>query len=138
EKAIPALRAARKHSDSEVRRRAADLLAPIEAATLLAPKRVTLTLTKKTAAEAIAAINKETGYQVDLRVPAAKVGQPEERFDFHWKDVPFWQALDEVCRAAGLAVQQNFGDGRLHVQGEDRYAPYVCQAGAFCLVAGGF
>jgi hypothetical protein len=138
EKALPALRAARKHSDAEVRRRAADLLGPMEAATVLAPKRVTLTLTKKTAAEAIAAIATKTGYAIDVRTPAGRAGKPAEQFDFRWKETPFWQAVDEVCRAGGLAVQQNFGDGPLLLTADDRYAPYVSQAGAFCLTAGGF
>jgi hypothetical protein len=135
EKALPALRAARKHHDPEVRRRAADLLEPIESALLLAPKRVTLALEKKTAAEALAAIGKQTGYGIDLP-PGAK---PEAQFTFRWKDVPFWQAVDDVCRAAGLTMQQVFfGDTRVHLQAQGRYAPYVSQSGAFCVTAGGF
>jgi len=138
EKALPAPRPARKHSDPEVRRRAADLQAPIESATLLAPKRLTLTLEQKTIAEALEAIGKQTGYAIDLTPGPAVKGQPEERSDYKWKDVLFWQALDEVCRAGGLTVQQSFGDSRLRLQAHDRYAPYLCPAGAFCMAAGGF
>jgi len=138
-KAIPALRAASRHSDPEVRRRAADLLGPIEATALLAPKRVTLSLEKKTTAEVLEALRKHTDYQIDVfAAPLPKAGAEEQRFSFQWKDVPFWQALDELGRAAGLTVQQTFGDTRLHLQTRGRHAPYVCQAGAFCLVAGGF
>jgi HEAT repeat protein len=139
EKALPYLRAARKHTDPEVRRRAAELLGPIEYATVLAPKRVTLTLEKKTAAEVIQALGKQTGYAIDLAPgPAPKAGKADEQFTFRWKDVPLWQALDEVCRAAGLGLQQSFGDTHLRLQAQGRCAPYVCQAGAFCITAGGF
>jgi hypothetical protein len=136
EKALPALRAAKKHKDPEVRRRAADLLEPIESATVLAPKRVTLTLEKKTAAEALQAIGKQTGYTVELMAG----GKAEGQYSFRWKDVPFWQAVDDVCRAAGLSAQQQFffGDDHVRLQAQGRYAPHVCQAGAFCVAAGGF
>jgi hypothetical protein len=139
EKALPALRAARKHTDPEVRRQAAALLEPIETATLLAPKRVTLTLEKKSAAEVLQAIGTQSGYQIDLTAgPAPAAGRPPEQFTFRWKDVPFWQAVDEVSRAAGLTILPNYGDTRLHLQSRNHYAPYVSQAGAFCLTAGGF
>jgi len=138
-KVIPALRAARKHSDPEVRRRAAELLDPIESATLFAPKRITLQVEKKTAADAIAEIAKASGYPIDIMPGAVPPGgKAEEKFTFQWKDVPFWQAVDDVCRAGGFTVYQNFGDTRLHLQAQGRSAPYVCQAGAFCLTAGGF
>ena len=138
-KAIPALRAASKHSDPEVRRRAAELLGPIESAALLAPKRITLSVEKKTTAEVLEALRKQSGYQIDLFATAPpKPGTEAERYTFQWKDVPFWQALDELARAAGLTVQQSFGDNRLRLQSSGRHAPYVCQAGAFCLAAGGF
>lgn len=142
EKALPALRAARKHADAEVRLRAADLLGPIETATVLAPRRVTLTLEKKTAAEVLEALAKQTGYKIDTTAgpaaPAKPGGKAEEHYDFKWKDVPFWQALDEVCRAAGCTVQPSYGEPRVLLRAHERYAPYVWQAGAFCATAGGF
>jgi len=138
EKALPALRAACKHADPEVRRRAADLLGPIEFATALAPKRVTLTAEGKTASEVLDAISKQTGYKFLFTGGAPKAGKADDHFDFRWTDAPFWEAVDEVCRAAGLSVQQSFGDAQIRLQAQGRYAPYVCQAGAFCLAAGGF
>ena len=140
QKAVPALRAARKHSDPEVRRHAAALLDPIESATVFAPKKITLNIEKKTAAQVVAEIAKQTGYSIDVMAgfaPAAP-GKPEEQLTFHWKDVPFWQVIDEVCKAGGYTINQSFGDNHLRLQAQGRYAPYVCQAGAFCVMAGGF
>ena len=131
-RALPALQAARKHTDPEVRRRAEELAAALESAALFAPRRVTLAVKQKSAREAVAALAKEAGYTIDCW------GTNEsQKLDFAWKDVPFWEALDGVCQAAGLIVQQGYGDDRLRLQAQSRAAHYVSRDGAFRVAAGG-
>ncbi len=133
DKALSALRAGRKHADPEVRRRANELATAVEAATLLAPRRVTLELKQKSAREVVAELAKRTSYKIECWG-----GTEEAKYDFAWKDVPFWQALDQLCQGAGLAVQPSYGDETLRLQAQQRYAPYVCRDGAFRFAAGSF
>src|SRR5689334_10849277 len=58
---LPALRKARNHKDPEVRRRIEALIGPLEAALLVAPKRITLTLNQRPVREAIGELAKQTG-----------------------------------------------------------------------------
>jgi hypothetical protein len=58
-KVLPALRAALKHPDGEVRRRLVDLIPSIETAALLAPKRITLDMKNKTLPEIAAELGKQ-------------------------------------------------------------------------------
>jgi hypothetical protein len=133
EKALPALRAARKHGDPEIRRRAHELASAVETATLLAPKHVTLQIKGKTARDAVAELAKVTGYKIECWGNIDNTA-----YDFTWKDVPFWQAADDLCRAAGLTIQPSYGDDRLRLQAQQRSAPYVVREGAFRATASGF
>jgi hypothetical protein len=133
-KALPALRAAAKHADPEVRRRAEDMIPALQAAAYLTPRRINLAVEKKTVREVIQELSRASGYKVEHW---GNNGD-DQKLDFAWKDATFWQALDEVCRAGGLVVQQGYGDERVRLQGQDRYTPYVFHDGAFRVAANGF
>jgi hypothetical protein len=116
-----------------VRRRVLDLIPSIETATALSPKRIVLKGGKLSTREVVDALAKQTGYTIDLW------GNVEEKkFDFQWNNVLFWEALDQLCQAAGLAVQPSYGDDRLRLQSQGRYAPFNSYDGAFRVTAGGF
>ncbi len=130
---LPQLRSARGHADPEVARRLDDLIAKLESAALLAPKRVTLHLRQKTAKQALDEIAKQTGYKIEAW---NNNNDQATRFDFD--GVPFWEAVDQVCRVGGLVVQQGYGDNALHLISQDSYVPYVSYDHAFRLVADSF
>jgi hypothetical protein len=133
-KALPSLRLLKNHKDPEVRRRVSEMVASVESAHLLQPKRLTLKFERKTAKEILDAIAKETGFKIDAFGPL----KDDEHFDFDWKDVPFWEAFDQVAQAAGLMLQPSYGDDRLRVQAQDRYVPHVSYHGPFRVTADGF
>ena len=133
-KGLPSLRALRNHKDPEIRRRINDMIAALESAHLLQPKRLTLKFERKTAKEILEALAKETGFKIDT-FGALK---EDEHFDFDWKDVPFWEAFDQLAQAAGLMIQPSYGDDRLRVQAQDRSVPYVSYHGPFRVTADGF
>jgi hypothetical protein len=79
----------------------------------------------------LAEIARQSGYAVQLNAG----GDEKATFSFDWADVPFWKALDEVCDAAGLSVQQQDDDGNLQVFFTDSYNPHTCYHGPFKVVA---
>jgi hypothetical protein len=129
--ALPALRQAYKtRTDPEVRRRLDALIPPLETAVRVAPKLVTLAVTNRPVRETINELAKQTGYKIDLGNGA----QENQVFTFRFDKVPFWKALDEVSRAAGLVLQRSYNNN-LNLQFQDSYAPFVCHSGMFRLTA---
>jgi hypothetical protein len=131
--ALPALYKAQNHDDPEVRRRAGELIPILEAASLLAPRRVTLNAQQQPIRQVLDAIAKQTGYRIECWV-----GNEQQRYDFQFDNQPFWQALDHVCHAAGLVLQQGYGDNQLRLHHQDGYVPYVYYDGPVRVVANGF
>jgi hypothetical protein len=128
--ALPALRKALAHPDPEVRKRAGELVARIEAALALAPHRVSLVVRGKTIREVVDELARQTGYKIDLWGDDGR-----QLYSFDLKRVPFWVAVDEVCRAGGLTVQHGYGDDRLRLQkGEEGAASHVSYSGPFRVV----
>jgi len=133
EKAIPVLRKGIEHDDAEVRRQAAELLAEIETAVLLAPKRVTLKAANKPLDEIIKDVATQTGYKIELTAP-----NPRQTYNFDVANVPFWDAIDRIGREAGLVLQQTYNDQTVRLQHVDGHAAHVSRDGAFRFVANGF
>jgi hypothetical protein len=137
--ALPALQQGRSHPDPEVRRRLEELIPPLERTLTLAPKRITLDLTNKPIREVIEELSKQTGYHF---AGLESQGSSEDKFvySFHFDNVPFWQALDQVCEAGGLVLQQNYyGDDSLRLFHQpESYVPFVFYDGAFKVMATGF
>jgi hypothetical protein len=126
---VPALRQALGNADAEVRRRARDLIPAIEIAALLAPRRVTLKVADKPLRTIFDEFTRQTGYKIEFWS-----GNPNQPYSFDFAGLTFWEALDRVCAAAGLALQPNYGDERILLQQQDGQAPYVRYAGPFRFV----
>lgn len=127
---LPALSAARpKIADPEAVRRLDAVIRRLTDDRLTAPTRVTLTQTGRPASEAVAVLSARSGYPL-----AAKPGDltPAVTLDLH--GVPFWQAVDAVCEAAGLAVATDAETGLL-LHAADAHNPHVCYTGPFRVVA---
>ncbi len=102
--ALDALRRATRGDDPERKRRAEELVQKIEKraleASLLAPKRVRLAYKDTPLAEALADFQKQSGYDLTLSDPEAKLR--DRTVTLNTGDVTFWQALDQFCHKAGL------------------------------------
>ena len=100
--AIPALKAARNHRDTEIRARSEALLVKIEGSLLLQPTMLTLDFHNQPVSEVVKQINAKSGVELlsltDVRGPSASrlVTLEEPRA------VPFWTAIDRLCDASGL------------------------------------
>ena len=129
-KALPALRQAVNHPDAEVRLRVHDLLPALETAVLLTPKRFTATFEQKPLKEVIDALSKQTGYTVEFNTP-----DPNRLYTFRFAGASFWDAVDEICRAAGLAPQTNYGDDHVRLYPTDADCPFIVRDGAFRFTA---
>ena len=107
---LPALRKALTNPDAEVRRRVNDLLPAIETAVLLAPKRVTFKTVNKPVKAAFDELIRQTGYQIEYNV-----NDPNQTYSFDFRDTPFWEAVEKISRATGLALQQGYGDDHVRL-----------------------
>jgi hypothetical protein len=137
---LPRLRQAQDHADPEVRRRLANLIAGLEKANLLQPKRVSLRLNQRPIREAVTELARQSGYAIEL-YPAANSNDDREKqhYSLHLDNVTFWEALEKVCREGGLVVQRTWGeDSRVQLRFAEEYVPYVHHSGAFRLIAQGF
>jgi hypothetical protein len=132
-KILPELRKAMGHPDAEVRRRVADLIPKIELAAILAPKRVSLKVSAKTLKEICDEIGKQTGYKIE-----SWPGDPKKAYTFDFENLTFWEAIDRVCQASGLGVQQSYGDTIVRLQPHEAQSPFVYYEGAFRFVATSF
>jgi hypothetical protein len=132
-RALPALREALNHPDAEVRRRVGELVPALETAVLLAPKRVTLRVNNRSVREVLDAIEKQTGYKIE-----SWGANTRTTCSFDFADVTFWEALDKVCQASGLVLQQGYGDDRIRLQAREGHVPFVRYDGPFRLVPTGF
>jgi hypothetical protein len=102
--ALEALRKAARSSDIETRRRAEALVKKIgkEVASreVLQAKQVHLRFKDTPLSEAVAELAKQSGYDVALDDPNSKLKERTVTLDTG--EVPFWKAVDLLCRAAGL------------------------------------
>lgn len=102
--ALDALRKAARDDEPERRKRAEGLVKKIEgrveAAKLLAPRRVRLSYKDTPLAEAVADFKKQSGYDLTLSDPEGKL--KDRTITLDTGDVTFWQAFDLFCRKAGL------------------------------------
>lgn len=137
---VPALRRAADHADPEVRRRAGALLAAIEKADLLQPRRVSMKLEGRPIREAVAELAKQSGYAIEVYPAAANNDEREKQLhNIKFDQVPFWEAMDRLSREGGLVLQRTWGEeGRLQLRFAEEYVPFVHPSGAFRLVAQGF
>ncbi len=102
--ALPALKKAASSNDVETRRRAEELIARIEKRLetdrLLVPTKVSLNFRDTPLIDAVGELAKRSGQRIALDGEPAKYANRTVTLEI--KDVPFWQALDRFCEAAGL------------------------------------
>lgn len=125
---LQALRKAQNHPDAEVRRRAAELLGPLDASLRLAPKRVTLARKTRTFRSTLEEISKATGYTVEAW------NNLEQQVEFGCDNITVLEAVDQLGRITGTCLQQGYGDDRIRL-GAGNCPPLVTYDGAFRLVA---
>jgi hypothetical protein len=99
--ALPQLRQAQKDGDAETRKRAKLLVSRIQdrllAQELLTAKKVHLKVKDAAAADVVAELSRQSGYPIQI-VGSAPTG----KVTLDTGETTFWDALDQVCRAAKL------------------------------------
>ncbi|HEX8202896.1 MAG TPA: hypothetical protein VF590_20640 [Isosphaeraceae bacterium] len=100
--ALPALREARESRDPEIRSRAAALADAIERRRLVLPSLVTLDFRDRPLEEVIAALGARSGIPLRLAPADIPARRPPRITLEEPQPVPFWVALDRLCRAGGL------------------------------------
>lgn len=149
--ALPLLRKALRHEDLEVRRRALRLVPSIETEVTFAPKLVTMRVVDQPLKAVLSALGKASGYSLtDAEVmrfnprgipnPNAKAPDPakDKTFSYDFVSVPFWDAVDRVCRDAGLSVYQQpyvMNDETVRFTKNEGYSPFTCRHGPFRVTA---
>jgi hypothetical protein len=107
EPALPGLRIAAESEDAEVRRRAGDLVRKIELRVetehLLAPTRVKLSFKDAPLRDAINELCKQSKCLVVLSDPKGKL--KERQVTVETGETGFWEALDQLCKAAHLVEE---------------------------------
>lgn len=102
--ALEALRQAAQAEDVEVSRRAGELVRRIErrveADRLLQPRRVRLAFQDTPVRQAVADFARLTGFPIALEGDATKLAN--RRLTLDTGEVPFWEAFEQFCVAAGL------------------------------------
>src|SRR5262249_34541340 len=78
-------------------------------------------------------LSKKTGYKVEFWG-----GNDQQVYDLDCDAMPFWEAFDRLCQAAGMVLQVGYGDDVLRLNHQDSYVPYVKHEGVFRLVANSF
>ncbi|HEY7426581.1 MAG TPA: hypothetical protein VH682_20265 [Gemmataceae bacterium] len=135
-KVVPALKKALGHADAEVRRRVYDLIPRIEHTSFVAPRRVTLQMSNKPLRALFDEVTKQTGQKIEFWTTP---NMAQQTYSCDFKDATLWQVLDEMCRQAKLVVQPNYGnEGRIILQNQGGYTPYVYHTGTFRFVPTGF
>ncbi len=102
--ALGALRKAARSDDAEVKRRAEELVKKIEkqaeSAKVLAPKRLRLVCTDTPVSEAVAQLQKKSGYNLFLMPPEGE--RKEGKVTLDTGETTFWRALALLCEKADL------------------------------------
>ena len=125
-------------ADPEVRRRLDELIPPLARKQALSPKLITLHMIDRPIRDILAELTRQTGYKIGAWPEEQPNNKDPNVFTFHLDNVPFWQAMDQICEAAGLVLQQGYGDDTLRVNALDSYVPFTSYHGAFRVVATGF
>lgn len=102
--AIPALLAAARHPDPEVRQRAAGIVARLQrtsdSARRLVPKTVTLDFAAVPLGTALHRLKEQTG--INLALDPVRVADPLRPVTVRTGPLPAWEAVEAFCQAAGL------------------------------------
>ncbi len=127
--ALPALKSLSGHADPEMLQRARELIAEIEAKSLLEPKIVTLKVAGAPVKTVLDQISKQTGYPIELWNPSTQT------VTLDCLKKPFWLVLDQVSDQAGLNLQQGYGDDRIRLNQTGNGPRFVDYSGPFRIAA---
>ena len=135
--ALPLLRHAKTHPDAEVRRRLEELIQRMERDVALAPKLITLHVSKKPLKDTLTEVAKQTGYKIPLTAGQFGNAAAKSLYSFDFDKVSFWEAVDKICDASGMILQPA-NDEVLRFAFQDNYVPYRSYDGIFKVTATGF
>lgn len=126
--ALPHLRQAQPHADPEVRQRLTQLIGRLERTSLLSPQSVSIDAEQKPVGQVFEDLARQTGYRI-----ACQQGD-RHLITLQLRNVPFWEAVDAVCRQSGHGLQP-YADssGALNFYRVGRFSPHVCYSGPFRL-----
>jgi hypothetical protein len=125
--ALPALRAAVKSSDPEVRQRASALLLKAQraadSADKLAPKKIALNYKDTPLGTALNDLKARTG--LNIVIDTNRIADPLRKVTCVTGEVPVWEALERFCVAAGLreAFTNELEVPKVQVSGRRAYTP---------------
>ncbi len=103
-KALPALRAALKSKDAEVRSRAKATIKKIEGNLLLEATMVRLDFQDVPLEDVVKSLSKQSGFEIALG-PAMPGHKPRRVTLDEPKPLSFWSAIDRLCAASQLGIQ---------------------------------
>ncbi len=103
-KASPALRAASKSKDPEVRKRARALINKIEGNVLIQESSIRLDFQDATLDEIVKSLGKQAGFEVGLAQQGPQLGARRVTLR-EPQPVPFWKAIDRLCEVGQLTRQ---------------------------------
>lgn len=131
EAGLPDLRKAQPHADPEVRTRLGQLIARLEQSHLMSPRLVSIAADQKPVAQVFEDLSRQTGYKLVCR-------QSERQLvSLNVDNMPFWEAVDAVCRQTGLGIQPySDSNSALTFYRVGRFTPHVVYAGPFRISAG--
>lgn len=133
EGALPAMRFALSTADPEIRRRLRQLIDRVEREGLLRPKLVTLHVEQKAVGKVFEELAQQTGYTLTCQQGDAQL------VTFDCENVPFWQAIDQVCRQSGHGLQPYYDtNAGLQFSKLSRPILHVQYSGPFRISAGSF
>jgi hypothetical protein len=144
--ALPQLREALRNSeDPEVRRRLEEVIPRLEQAAALQPTLVTMSFRDLPVRKALQELARQSGgYKLELTPNTAPRSDqdPEKRLlSMDVRNMPFWQALDQLCDMGGLTYQEGWygqDNETLRLEfGESHVGP-TCFQGAFRITIRGF
>lgn len=133
DRGLPALKAALPAvADPEANRRLQVIVERLDAERLRSPRRVSLKVAGRKPEDVLDEIARQTGYRIEYDARERTV---DRRVSLEFADLPFWEALDRVCDAAGLVVNESSEDGTVGVMYYDTFSPHVSYDGPFKVVA---
>ncbi len=110
--AIELLRKTLKDPDPEVSKRAGDVVRKFEekalTASVLAPKKVNLSLKNVSVADAVAQLAKQSGYSVTIE-EKDKAVLSNRKITLETGEVTFFEALDQLCAKGGMVERSQNG-----------------------------
>jgi hypothetical protein len=133
ERSLPAMNAAyQKSADPEVSRRLEVLIRKVEDDRLSLPRRVTLKATHAPIRSVLNALTRQTGYRF-----SGSVGDTENvKLNVDWKNITFWQALDELTDQTGVLAEPDDADpGSVNLSNSDATNPFASYSGGFRTLA---